>query len=53
MEYAIRFTPANRPPQEMDLYLCTDCLQEFRAASDVEVLTSAIPGPKVDLPRPD
>jgi hypothetical protein len=53
MEYDIRFTPPNRPPRVMDLHLCTDCLLEFRRASDVEVLTPTTPGSKEDLPRPE
>lgn len=38
MQYTLRFTPRKRQPRELQLQLCTACLNELRTDPDVEMV---------------
>lgn len=35
--YTVRFTRGDSEPTEMDLVLCSECVEEFRAESGIEL----------------
>lgn len=38
MQYTLRFTPPTRPPRELELQLCTACLNDLCTEPDVELV---------------